>query len=216
MTDLKTLNKKELEHEFANDFGSPYFPILGEIYLRDKDYMRAEKVCRIGLEHNPDNLNGYYILSKIYLYNNKLTDAEKLLKILIDKNPLHINGLRLIIELQRKLNKSKKYRLGYLNKLLDIFPGDEYIKNEIVNLDKSYFDNKTVKKKKSKEKNIQNAINFNVQPHMATLTFVEILKKQKQYDQALHVLSIIELKSTSNKKTEKLKSEIKNLLIESN
>ena len=216
MTNLKTLNKKELEHEFANDFASPYFPILGEIYLRDKDYIRAEKVCKIGLEHNPENLNGYYILSKIYLYNNKLEDAEKLLKILIDKNPLHINGLRLIVELQRKLNKSKKYRLEYLNKLFDIFPEDEYIKNELVNLDKSYFDSKLVKKKYPKEKNIQNTINFNVQPHMATLTFVEILKQQKQYNQALHVLSIIESTSISNKKTEKLKTEIKKLLIEFN
>ena len=97
MTDLQSLDKKELEKEFANNFGSPYLPILGEIYLKDKDYIRAEKVCTFGLKYDPENLNGYYILSKIYLYNNRLDDAEKLLVILLEKNPLHINALRLII-----------------------------------------------------------------------------------------------------------------------
>ena len=50
---------------------------------------------------------------------------------------------------------------------------------------------------------------------MATLTFVEILQQQKHYYEALYVLSIIETKSKNNKKVNKLKSEIKKLLAES-
>ena len=49
---------------------------------------------------------------------------------------------------------------------------------------------------------------------MATLTFVEILKQQKHYHEALHVLSIIESKSNQNKKIDKIKSDIKKLLNE--
>ena len=216
MTEVKTLNKKELEHEFAKDFGSPYFPILSEMYLRDKDYTRAEKVCTLGLEHNPDNINGYYILSKVYVYNNKLDDAEKLLKILLKKNPLHINALRLIIELQQQLKKSKKNQLNYLNQLLDIFPNDDKIKQQIINLDNSYFDNQKNKIKKEPTTNItanvDSEVNFTVKPNMATLTFVEILKQQRHYNQALHVLNIIEQQSGSNKKIQKIRTEIKKIL----
>ena len=217
MTELKMLNKKDLEHEFANNFGSPYFPILGEMYLKDKDYIRAEKVCQIGLEHSPENINGYYILSKIYIYNNKLNDAEKLLVILLNKNPLHINALRLITELHQKIKKSKKYQLKYLNELLDIFPDDEKIKNKIIKLDRLYFEKnkKNINKKNINKDSINTEINFNIQSNMATLTFVEILKQQKHYNQALHVLTIIESKSTPNKKTQQLISEINKILAES-
>ena len=120
MSEVQSLDKKELEKEFADNFASPVFPILSELYLKDKDYSRAEKVCKIGLEHDPENLNGYYILAKVYLYNNQLNDAEKLLIILLKKNPLHINALRLIVELQHQLKKSKKDRLKYLNQLFHL------------------------------------------------------------------------------------------------
>ena len=59
-----------------------------------------------------------------------------------------------------------------------------------------------------------NEIDFKIKPTMATLTFVEILKQQKHYNQALHVLSIIESKSQSDKKIKKIKTEIKTLLAE--
>ena len=49
---------------------------------------------------------------------------------------------------------------------------------------------------------------------MATLTFVEILKEQKHYHEALHVLSLLESKSEKKSKTEKLKNELKKLLAE--
>ena len=60
-----------------------------------------------------------------------------------------------------------------------------YAKKKQNNINNKLMDNMTLKKN----------INFNVAPNMATLTFVEILKQQKHYDEALHVLSIIESKS---------------------
>ena len=218
MSDIKVLNKKDLEKKFAENFASPTFPILGELYLKDKDFNRAEKVCRIGLQHDPKNINGYYILSKIYLYNNQLEDAEKTLEIIIQKNPLHINALRLIIELHKQLKKPKKNRLKYIQQLFNIFPDDKELEKQLINIDNSYQKNKKiVQKDKPKDNiNIQKNLDFNVRANMATLTFVEILKNQKHYSEALKVLSIIESQSKKNKKIQKIQDEIQKLLIESN
>ena len=49
LDDINISNKLDLERAFADDFSSPIFPILGELYLKNKDFQRAEKVCRIGL-----------------------------------------------------------------------------------------------------------------------------------------------------------------------
>tara|TARA_Y100001970_G_C14192571_1_gene836231 strand:+ start:299 stop:928 length:630 start_codon:yes stop_codon:yes gene_type:complete len=209
------MNKKELETEFANDFSTPIFPILGELYLKDKDLKRAEKVCKVGLQYDPENINGYYILAKVHLYNNQLNDAEKVLSTLLIKNPMHINALRLIITIQQKLKKSNTQRLKYLSQLFDIFPNNQELKNQIEQIDNEYL----IEKQKTSQKiitpdYIPKSINFNVQSNMATITFVEILKQQKHYEQALHVLSIIESKSSPTKNTKKLKTEIQKLLSE--
>ena len=44
MTKFNELNKKELEKEFANDFASPVFPILSEMYLKDHDFFNASEL----------------------------------------------------------------------------------------------------------------------------------------------------------------------------
>ena len=58
-------NKKELELVFSQDFGSPYFPILADIYMQEGDLARARIVCETGLKHCPENNCGKLILSKI-------------------------------------------------------------------------------------------------------------------------------------------------------
>jgi len=218
MNDINTLNKKELEEAFAEDFSSPTFPILGELYLKNKEFHRAKKVCMVGLKHDPENVNGYYILAKVYLHNNELIEAEKILKIIIDKNPLHINALKLIVRLHEELDVSKKIKLKYLKVLSDIFPGNNDLINKISIIDKEYVEKKDSlinnKININSSLNIQKSINFNIQPNMATLTFVEILKKQKHYNEALHVLSIVESKLGNSKKTEQLRDELKKLLSE--
>ena len=44
MDDFNTLNKKELEKKFAEDFSSPIFPILGELYLKNKETIMYTEV----------------------------------------------------------------------------------------------------------------------------------------------------------------------------
>lgn len=211
--------QKELEKAFADDFSSPIFPILGELYLNKKDFIRAKKVCEIGLEHDPENINGYYILSKIHLYNNELHKAQEYLEIIIRKKPLHIKALKLIVKLNEELNVSKKNQLKYLNKLFNIFPNDTTLELKISSLDSKYINKKDIHEEYEKtttqgHQSKQRNINFNIQPNMATLTFVEILKEQKHYHEALHVLSLLESKSEKKSKTKKLKNELKKLLAE--
>ena len=82
-----TFNKQiALEREFTKDFGSPVFPILAAQYLKQRDFRRAEKVCRVGLEHDPYNTAGKYILAKIHLYQNQVKEGEQLVaQKLLDK-----------------------------------------------------------------------------------------------------------------------------------
>jgi len=217
MHDINILNKQELEKAFAEDFGSPIFPILGELYLKNKDLNRAKKVCKIGLKHDPNNINGYYILAKIYLYNNELKKAEKNLIKVIDIKPLHINALKLLVKLHEELDISKKNKLKYLKQLLDIFPNDSELKAKITHLDDQYLESTQSSPQPIEPTSINiidSNINFNIKPSMATLTFVEILKEQKHYHQALHVLSLVELKAKESKKSKQLKSQLQKLLAE--
>ena len=59
--------RHRLEHIFANNFSSPIFPILADLYYNNEEYNRANKVCSIGLKRDPENLSGQYILAKIKL-----------------------------------------------------------------------------------------------------------------------------------------------------
>ena len=107
-------NISELEHAFAEDFGTPIFPVLANHYLKDKDMKRARKVCELGLKHSAYNSDGKFILAKINLYENKLVNGEQLLKQVVEENPVHINGLRILIEVMRSLNRSPKSIKKYI------------------------------------------------------------------------------------------------------
>ena len=91
-------NISELEHAFAEDFGTPLFPILANHYLKNKEMKRSRKVCELGLKNSPYSSDGKFILAKINLYENKLMNGEQLLKQVVNENPVHINGLRILIE----------------------------------------------------------------------------------------------------------------------
>ena len=60
---IDILDKKMLEKKFADDFASPLFPILAEIYLSEGDIKRAKKVCEVGLDHDSTNTDGKFIIA---------------------------------------------------------------------------------------------------------------------------------------------------------
>ena len=54
-------DKKILENKFAQDFASPFYPMLAEIYLLEGDLRRARMVCEIGIDHDYGNIDGRFI-----------------------------------------------------------------------------------------------------------------------------------------------------------
>jgi len=224
-------NISELEHAFAEDFGTPIFPVLANHYLKDKDMKRARKVCELGLKHSAYNSDGKFILAKINLYENKLMNGEQLLKQVVEENPVHINGLRILIEVMRSLNRSPKSIKKYIQKILHILPDDEDSLSLLASLDLPLETPKTVSKnkknqstqtsKKSSPKQEAQSISpvnspedrlFDVGMGMATFTMVAVLKSQKHYQQALAVLSRLEEKGADIKRISAERSELKLLL----
>ena len=116
---IDILNKKMLESTFADDFASPYYPILAELYLNEGDLSRARKVCEIGLDYDSHNVDGKFVFAKVALAEEKFIVAEKWLKRVVDENPAHFNALRMLIRLELQLNRSPKTIRNYINKILN-------------------------------------------------------------------------------------------------
>ena len=226
-------NISELEHAFAEDFGTPVFPVLANHYLKNNDMERSRKVCELGLKHSPYSSDGKFILAKINLYENKLMNGEQLLKQVVDENPVHINGLRILIEVMRSLNRSPNSIKIYIQKILHILPDDDDSLKLLALIDNSpqltvetspsvipdkknlsiSVSKKSTPKKETKAKSIVNPPKdrvFDVGVGMATFTMVAVLKSQKHYQQALAVLSRLEEKGADVKRitTERIELEL--------
>ena len=225
----------ELEREFTKDFGSPVFPILAAQYLKRRDFRRAEKVCRVGLEQDPYNTAGKYILAKIHLYQNQVKEGEQLLKTVVEENQVHVNALRILIEIQRALNRSHNTIRKYIHQLLDILPDDQEALAVLEEIESSQFEKdipkseaaiqtdpeelkveKSEKKKSTKDSSPRESskpnAEFDVNVHMATFTLVNILKAQKHYHQAMTVLIQIADRGDDPERTQKEREELDVLL----
>ena len=117
-------NKKSLENIFAQNFGSPYFPILADLYLQGGDFHRAKMVCEVGLRHDSGNDFGKFILAKVALAEKKPAVAEKWLKQVVKDNPSNFNALRMLIRLEFILKRSPKTIQKYVQYILQYIPND--------------------------------------------------------------------------------------------
>ena len=70
---INILDKKALETQFAEDFASPFFPVLADIYLSEGDLRRARKVCEVGLDHDYSNTDGKFIIARVAMAEEKFT-----------------------------------------------------------------------------------------------------------------------------------------------
>jgi len=227
---IDILDKKTLENRFAEDFGSPLFPILATMYLSEGDIYRARKVCEVGLDHDTSNVDGKFIFSKVAMYEEKYTAAEKLLKSVVNENPAHFNGLRMLIRLEIKLNRSPKTIQNYIKRLLRFIPEDseckewmeqlQSIPNESVSQEKVGVEIVTLKMRPKvveapkKTKSIGNKT-YNVDKSMATFSMVQVLVSQKHFNQALAVLGVLESMGQDKNKIGKEKEEIMRHISES-
>ena len=222
-------DKKLLETKFAEDFATPIYPILADMYLLEGDLARARKVCEVGLDHDSTNVDGKYILGKVAVAENKLTLAEKWLKQVADENPSHFIALRLLINVEIKLKRSAKTIQGYINHLLKFVPYDDeclHWLNEINALgDRSASQavpdsdalTENIIPNSAAEKIAEPVIekSYEVVESMATFTMVGVLKSQKHFHQALAVLEILKSKGRDGERISGEKAEIELLIKES-
>ena len=219
-------DKKLLETKFAEDFATPIYPILADMYLLEGDLARARKVCEVGLDHDSTNVDGKYILGKMAIAENKLTLAEKWLKQVVDENPAHFTALRLLINVEIQLKRSVKTIQTYISHLLQFIPcDDECLKwlkkiNALGNLNKS----KTLPDSDGLTENIipNSAAQKTTEPiieksyeiveSMATFTMVGVLKSQKHFHQALAVLEILKSRGRDGERISGERAEIQQLI----
>ena len=202
-------SKKKLEQIFADDFSSPVFPILAEIYFQNKEYERSMQVCKIGLSHNSNNAMGNYILSKIYFKDKKYEKAESILKKIIQENSHHVKAIIELVKVQKQLNRSSKKIQETISLGLKVGIENQYFQAS---------KRKNINKKNQSQKQFKESIEMprlesvSINKSMATKTMYEIMIKQKKYDVALSVLYIMQNDSKNVRFANKEMKKIKNLL----
>ena len=199
------MNKDKLEAIFNDDLGTSFFPLLAEEYLKDQDYNRALEVLDIGLLLNPNNNDGKYIKAKIAMIHSDTKTAVNLLNEILKSDELYINAMKMLVLHYQVSGTNQSSMMRIIHQILDLLPGDEFTtdvmksvknpKKKILIKTKSKPRKKVVKKVKTKSKRVKAVKKAEkkskINPKMATLTFVDILIKQKQYTQASNVLKIV-------------------------
>ena len=208
--DLKNLT--ELELYFSNHFDTVLFPVLAEIYQTKGEYDRAKRVCEIGLGHNPDCLDGYYILSQAEMGLGNLSMAEKWMKKVLNQDPSHKSAASGLPMVQEQLKRSVATLNSSWKKALKVDPNNQFAK-DYLNSKKNK--KNTVLKKTNKEKPPKknkkdlNIENVTISPRLATFTLVRVLKSQGLYYQALDILDILAERGENKKKIAKERKLIK-------
>ena len=216
-------DKKALENAFAQDFGSPYFPILADLYLQEGDLRRAKMVCEAGLKHSSGNDCGKFILAKVALAEEKFTVAERWLKQVVRENPANFNALRILIRLEFTLKRSPKTIIEFIQHILHYLPKDVESLGWLENITNELPKEKKVNKPKKNDDTLLNGssgkehlsledIDYDMEKSMATFTMFQILKSQKHYQQAMEVLKMLESKNMDSERISKEWSEIQSIL----
>ena len=199
MSSVDLTNKKALEKLFADDFSSPVFPVLAELYLKENDLKRAAMVCTIGLENAPHNVNGQYVQALVLIQEKNYSGAKKILTQIVSQNPIHLNSLIQLLAIAHNQKNSIRTLYRLAKKILFIDP--DY--GPALSVVQEYQSN-TKKKKKAAHK-ITIEAPFDINKNIASLTLASILKSQGHYNQALEVLNLLDQKKLE------VKEEINNI-----
>ena len=180
---------KELEQIFSTNSRSPVFPMLANIYYQKKLYKYAVKICKLGLNKDPENLEGLYILAKTFLIQGEIVKAEQILKNILRMCPFHLHSSLLLLHVLENLNRNKKVLETYTKKIYSFYPSNPKVRVYY----KKYCN--TIKTKSKPKKNIKETTPshtmFNNNPKLATITMYKLLCSQKKYRDALALLKIL-------------------------
>ena len=211
-------DKKNIEEVFAQDFGSPYFPVLADLYLQDGDLRRAKLVCEMGLKHSSNDC-GKFVLAKVALAEEKFTVAEKWLKQVVNDNPSNFNALRILIRLEFVLMRSSKTIKKYIQHILQYLPKDVECLGWLENISSELQIEKKTPVPKNIDDHVSNGvpilienIDYDIEESMVTFTMLQVLKSQKHYQQALVVLKMMESMNMDSDRILKERNEIQSLL----
>ena len=216
-------NQAELETYFADNFDTVLFPILADMYLQNRDLVRARKVCEIGLGYHPDHVDGRFILAMIELEIGNERESEKLLKEVVQSGTDHLQASFQLAIVQQSLGRAESTLQKSWNKVLDLDPENREAKSILSILGKQEIPNKVIQRKKilkkSTGKNTKTrrvkkteGPQLAISPRIATFTMVNVLKNQNLYHQALDVLDILVTKGADADKIEAERVAIKELL----
>lgn len=205
-----------IEHVNENR-GSPYFPILSHIHLKDKELQLASDVCKNGLSIVPESIEGNFIMAQIHILNADLHEAEKVLKFVVNRHSAHVNAWKLLFRIQKDLNRSKNSIKSTVTSLLKIKPNDNECSNWLQNLVKpmpapteEQITEKVKQKETKKEPQII-TIPEEVVPismRMATFTLAEVYQNQGYFHQALEVLKMVEQKGGNRRRLKNMRNQI--------
>lgn len=201
-----------MELIFADNFETRLFPVLADHYFRAGDYERARKVCEIGLDYYPDNVDGLYILAQTVFKNGDLQRTENLLKTILDTGIVHPKAAKTLVNIQTELQRSEATLFKTWQKILQWEPRNETARQIIQkHVPVISHNKKNIQKEKDNRQNKDEGT-INISPRLATFTMVTILKNQGLYHQALHVLEMLEQKGKNVSRIKKEKQELIKLI----
>ena len=212
---IKTDNKlsseqvEKLESLFANDFSSPIFPLLAEHYYNTNDYYRAKKVCEIGLSNNASNVQGMFVLAKIFYKSDELFKGERLIQRLLRADPINLKSLLVLFEIQKKLQRSSRTLLKTITLILKICPNhliatkwmEDNIGKELSPAQKRK--NKPPKKVQVSKSTYLDKNQLTIRSSFHTFSMIDILIKQRHYQDAMNGLKVLVKDEEKKQKAEK-------------
>ena len=208
---MEISNKLEMNKFIEENPGSIQFPLIADLYLKDKDFKKAEEICTNGLKHHLNHPDGLFILAQIRMKLKKTKSAENILKNVLKFHSIYPEGLNLLIKTQEVLNRSSNTISATRKKYKKFDFSSESHKEKTFTRKKI---SKTIK-----GSTVISSSEFrplNVSSKLATFTLVEILENQGLYLQAIDILDILKEKKSDNNRIEKYQKRISKKLHSNN
>lgn len=208
---MEISNKLEMNKFIEENPGSIQFPLIADLYLKDKDFKKAEEICTNGLKHHLNHPDGLFILAQIRMKLKKTKSAENILKNVLKFHSIYPEGLNLLTKTQEVLNRASNTISATRKKYKRFDFSSE-----------SHKEKTFTRKKISKTKKGSTVISssefrpLNVSSKLATFTLVEILENQGLYLQAIDILDILKEKKSDNNRIEKYQKRISKKLHSNN
>tara|TARA_Y100000588_G_scaffold390903_1_gene497860 strand:- start:157271 stop:157897 length:627 start_codon:yes stop_codon:yes gene_type:complete len=208
---MEISNKLEMNKFIEENPGSVQFPLIADLYLKDKDFKKAEEICTNGLKHYSNHPDGLFILAQIRMKLKKTKSAENILKNVLKFHSIYPEGLNLLTKTQEVLNRSSNTINATRKKYKKFDFSSE-----------SHKEKTFTRKKISKTKKSSTVISssefrpLNVSSKLATFTLVDILENQGLYLQAIDILEILREKKSDNNRIEKYQKRISEKLHSNN